>query len=329
MQRMALRCLPGINGQTFARCRSPVSHCISSSRQWQWQGRWMSQNTSSRSTSAKGVNGPTACHGIENKSGTAHDDHSLPLSLLPPTDLSSLETRFQRGETVIVQGFLGKRRDKSSNLTFCNLDTNGEVDLQIVALIKDRDDPTDPSRQVLSQFKEIPAYSPVAVAGILERRPQRTGALNNGGKGGSDSNAAWDLKLTRVEPLNEFSRDIIVSKDAVWSPSQRHLQLRFDSLLRNRLQLRSKANFSARNHLMGRKFHEYETPVLFKSTPEGAREFLVPTRQPGLAYALPQSPQQCKQMLMASGIRRYFQFARCFRDEDSRADRQPEFTQVC
>ena len=116
----------------------------------------------------------------------------------------------------------------------------------------------------------------------------------------------------------------------MFPPSKRHLQIRNDPSLRQTLAFRAKANAALRRALEECEppFLEIETPILFKSTPEGAREFLVPTRNQGLAYALPQSPQQYKQMLMASGIPRYYQFARCFRDEDLRADRQPEFTQV-
>ena len=138
-----------------------------------------------------------------------------------------------------------------------------------------------------------------------------------------------EMVVNSMQPLNYFPGDIIAKTDTNFPPEQRHLQLRTSSNLRKTLQARSKAQTECRKYLFVKGFDEIETPILFKSTPEGAREFLVPTRQKGLAYALPQSPQQYKQILMASGISKYFQFARCFRDEDMRADRQPEFTQVC
>lgn len=138
-----------------------------------------------------------------------------------------------------------------------------------------------------------------------------------------------EIRLSEIVVLNQFPTDITFQEDSGIPPEQRHLQIRANKSIRDALAFRAKAAHLCRDYLGQQNgFLEIETPLLFKSTPEGAREFLVPTRAKGRAYALPQSPQQYKQTLMASGIPKYFQLAKCFRDEDLRADRQPEFTQV-
>ncbi|KAI8962522.1 tRNA synthetases class II-domain-containing protein [Daldinia sp. FL1419] len=226
---------------------------------------------------------------------------------------------FKEGLKVTVRGFIGKRKDVSSNLSFCELSDADDPDrkIQIVSTWEEEGSPQFIAHQDL---KTIPAYSPVIAVGTLGLPPDHVKTRK--------APSRWDLKLRFVNCLNPFPKDIIVSKDAVWPPHQRHLQLRFDPLLRERLRLRSMLQPVVAKYLQSTKFLEIDTPLLFKSTPEGAREFLVPTRRQGYAYALPQSPQQYKQILMASGITRYYQWAKCFRDEDHRADRQPEFTQL-
>ena len=172
---------------------------------------------------------------------------------------------------------------------------------------------------------QLTSETPVSVTGFLHQRPesQRRPGLQE-----------YEFEVSHVHPMNgvkmtlPFQPDDALSVKASTRAKYRYLDLR-NRHNRNYLELRYRVERTCRNVLDRMEFMQVETPLLFKSTPEGAREFIVPTRQAGQGYALPQSPQQYKQILMASGINRYFQFARCFRDEDLRADRQPEFTQVC
>ncbi|KAI9816013.1 MAG: hypothetical protein M1827_002005 [Pycnora praestabilis] len=228
------------------------------------------------------------------------------------------------GEEVILHGYLGSRSDLSKNLTFVPLlDESLRWSVQIVSSAKSNGGRVKPAHE---RLKSLAANSPVVVKGLLKvREPAAQKDLGDFRKIKTVEVDLWD-----VQSLNSFPKDIILTEDTHFLPDQRHLQLRTDRSARIALWSRAIAVRICREYLgdVSPKFVEIETPILFKSTPEGAREFLVPTRRKGLAYALPQSPQQYKQMLMASGFTRYYQFARCFRDEDLRADRQPEFTQL-
>ena len=172
--------------------------------------------------------------------------------------------------------------------------------------------------------RNIRSESTVAVTGILDLRPE--GHRREGQE-------QFELKVSKIHLLNNVSFTLPFQPsrsktvNLVTRAKYRYLELR-NPLNHSYLRLRDDVIASCRQFLRTDGFMEIETPLLFKSTPEGAREFIVPTRRKGKVYALPQSPQQYKQILMASGIAKYFQVAKCFRDENLRADRQPEFTQV-
>ncbi|KAI6818272.1 hypothetical protein KC332_g14145 [Hortaea werneckii] len=232
---------------------------------------------------------------------------------------------------VALHGYLGTRRIANKGLAFAELrDANLSSIVQIVSTTTKDADSISLPHQLLTELEE---HTPVVIEGTVKgRQAPKTGTTEKDyppATGKPTVVTGVEIKLEGIRPLNTFPQDLMVSEDKVFPPEQRHLQIRHDKSIRDALRFRSKAARFIRDHLADQHgFEEFETPMLFKSTPEGAREFLVPTRDPGMAYALPQSPQQYKQILMASGIPRYMQIARCFRDEDLRADRQPEFTQV-
>ncbi|RAL15964.1 aspartate--tRNA ligase MSD1 [Aspergillus homomorphus CBS 101889] len=232
----------------------------------------------------------------------------------PTYDFETFLRTAQPGQEVVLQGYVSSRRELSSKLAFIRLrDPTLKHSVQVVSTQKSG---------TFAAAKAVRTHSPVVIKGTVQKKQAKDAEMAE--------KDPWEIVLTEIQALNEFPKDIVLTGEHAHPPKHRHLQLRSSDELRDALRFRAEARNVCRQELEQARpgFVEIETPMLFKSTPEGAREFLVPSRKRGLAYALPQSPQQYKQILMASGIPRYFQFARCFRDEDLRADRQPEFTQL-
>ena len=221
------------------------------------------------------------------------------------------------GQTVRLQGWIDTVRDHGGILFIDLRDREGLT--QIVF---------DPANETLAkEFTNLKPESVIAVSGKILKRSDET--INKDLDTGEVEVHAAELTIHNVSETPPFPMDETADKvNEDLRLTHRYLDLRRPSNL-NVLRLRHRAAQSARSYFDENGFLEVETPMLFKSTPEGAREFLVPSRlNAGDFYALPQSPQQYKQMLMVAGVERYYQLAKCFRDEDLRADRQPEFTQI-
>ncbi|MFO7821730.1 MAG: aspartate--tRNA ligase, partial [Lentisphaeria bacterium] len=181
------------------------------------------------------------------------------------------------------------------------------------------------SEELQEASKRLPDESVITLQGWVRKRPDDM--VNTEMATGEIEIEVTELTMeNRSQPMPFHLDDELVSEDL--RLKYRYLEMR-RSQIRNNLQLRHRVAKITRDVLDEQEFLEIETPILSKSTPEGARDYLVPARiHPGKFYALPQAPQQYKQLLMVGGVEKYFQIARCFRDEDLRADRQPEFTQI-
>ena len=218
------------------------------------------------------------------------------------------------GETISVAGWVHRRRDHGGVIFVDLRDTSGL--LQLVFNPEDKD--------LFSQAEKFRSEFVLSVTGIIRKRPE--GTINPEMPTGEIELLAQSGHVLNVSKTPPFHHDEHANEDV--RLRYRYLDLR-RSEMANKLKRRHTVIRSLRNFLDNHNFVDIETPILTKATPEGARDYLVPSRiQKGEFFALPQSPQLFKQLLMMSGFDKYYQIARCFRDEDLRADRQPEFTQL-
>ncbi len=225
------------------------------------------------------------------------------------------------GQPVTLTGWVHSRRDLGGVLFIDLRDREGRTQTVF--------DPADLPKDVFEAATKLHSESVIEVTGKVRVRP--AGTDNAKIATGQVEVLVKELAIlnqAEVLPFPVDDPEVANKVNEELRLQYRYLDLRRPEMIRN-LRVRSKVAVATRSYMDEQGFLEVETPTLFKSTPEGAREFLVPNRrEPGTFYALPQSPQQFKQILMVSGVERYFQLARCYRDEDLRADRQPEFTQV-
>jgi len=231
------------------------------------------------------------------------------------------------GQTVTLAGWVHHLRDHGG-VTFVDLrDRFGSV--QVVADPNLRMEPYFPvlhTHTDYQQLSDIHLEWVLQIIGVVRKRPDGMENLNL--PSGEIEVEAKVVKVLNTAKATPFSINKDDGVDEQTRLHYRYLDLRRERM-RHNLELRHRIVKFIRDYLDKKGFLEIETPILFKTTPEGARDYLVPSRvHPGQFYALPQSPQQLKQMLMVAGVERYFQIARCFRDEDQRGDRQPEFTQL-
>ncbi len=221
------------------------------------------------------------------------------------------------GKTVVLNGWIHRKRDHGG-ITFLNLrDRYGLT--QVVV-----DD--DASEELKNLAVSLKQEFCIAVEGLVRPRPDSM--INKEMATGEIEVKALKIKVLSKSEVLPFQIDEKTNANEDLRLKYRYLDLR-SKAMQDHIILRSKFAFAVREFLTSKDFLEIETPTFIKSTPEGARDYLVPSRlYPGKFYALPQSPQIYKQILMVSGFDKYFQIARCYRDEDARGDRQPEFTQI-
>lgn len=225
------------------------------------------------------------------------------------------------GQTVTLSGWVHSRRDLGGVIFIDIRDREGRTQTVL--------DPSDLSKELFDSAASLHSEAVISVTGKVRQRPEGT-------KNPKIASGDVEVMVSELEVLNQAEvlpfpvddPEVAAKVNEELRLEHRYLDMRRPEMVRN-LRLRSKVATVTRVYFDEQGFLDVETPILFKSTPEGAREFLVPSRvHPGQFYALPQSPQQFKQILMVAGVERYFQLAKCFRDEDLRADRQPEFTQI-